>query len=303
MSYTLTKLFLMNKPAIISLKVRGLFSIRITRLISNQDQLDCWHMAGYPVLVKSPKTSGYDHVEARKIFQTYSNHTDWTNSAQAQVGIDALGNMCELAMQDALSSHVNDLYGEFTYVNRSLSQLGYRINLNTGVIDKIDTINTELFDPEFMKNADWFELALDGINRDYDNADYASVISRSKKLIESTAMAIIREVDATWKPTGQGLFDSTMGKCMTIVGIEPDRDYQNGMQHQTYLMVDYARKMAIAVNKMRNDSGGDHDAFQSARAEKAHARLAIDSAILWCRYMVAMKPEEKPWELGDSAPF
>lgn len=260
--------------------------LRLAGYLTPTEVLDCWHSAGYGTRTLGEKDPR--DTESRHIFKTYSSSTDWTNKESAQRGVDAFGLMYQRVMVQSGNSFelAEDLYG----FDERLRKCGLVIGENHE-FHWLPVVGDGDVDPSIFSKPNGVAVEVERINHAIQNGDSGEVLAKAKSLMESVARAIIYTYEPWWTPPGKGIFDQTAKKAQEVLGIKADRENQFNMA--VYSQCENARKIAVAGNQLRNNTGGDHGHNPDQIIERAHARLAIDAALLWVRFMSSMYEASK----------
>lgn len=255
--------------------------LKLADYLTPTDLLDCWHSAGYGIRKlgeKDPLDS-----DSRHIFKTYSFHTNWADRDSAKRGVDAFELIYQRVMVRCGGSFQlsEDLYG----FDERLRKCGLVIGDNYEFL-WLPVVGGNDIDPIIFSQPNGVAVEVARINHAIQNGDSGEVIAKAKSLMESVARAIVSEYEPWWTPPAKGIFDQTAKKAQEVLGIRPDKE--NPFNMAVYSQCENARKIAVAGNQLRNNTGGDHGHNPDQAIERAHVRLAIDAALLWVRYMTSM---------------
>ena len=268
---------------IISRTVRGKM-LRIAGWLTEQEQIDFWHCAGYPVMELREPLDFND--ESRRIFRTFSGATDWTDAVEVKKGMTAFSLISQRAHFN--SNNDFDFMAETDGLDEELRKCGYTLEMD-GRIIPLDGVGADDLNLKILQNPAGVRADLERLNRSVAADDPGDTVAKAKALMESVAKAIIDEFDPGWKLSGnKSIFDQRTRQAMRVLGIKMSEHDKESLDSLVYLQCDRARQIALNANKVRNLKGGDHGDNYRVKVDHVHAQLAVDAVTLWCRYLISM---------------
>ena len=161
-----------------------------------------------------------------------------------------------------------------------------RINLELSVSDKklidlndkiaiIDSKATPkvLVDPAEIMNIGYVEKILNNAKKDLLNNDLDSVVTKSRTIIETVFIAILRKHQIDFKENGDiGHYRSLVNKTL---GMKPDNRWDKNVSS----LISGLNKIVDSITTMRNINSDSHGSSNRVKINEAEAELILNSAV------------------------
>lgn len=234
-------------------------------------------------------------------FQGYLNQVDWTDLSHVaralrvfEVGLDFLFHPDPAAHWDP-SSQIQRL-------RRLFSQDGYNIN-DDGKIVGGPTI---AITPALLNNLTDPAVILGHLSRidaAIEREDPAQAIGSAKELVESTAKLILKE--RSFQFTKDDDMTSLVNRAMEALAVHP-KSASGGPDGGGAVKRILGSAIAVTggMSELRNTYGTGHGPYAAPSALGVrHARLAINSAKLWCEFVIdTLADARAPWQSSPPVP-
>ena len=133
-------------------------------------------------------------------------------------------------------------------------------------------------------NRDYIVSIASRANRDVDNGEYDSAITKARTLLEEVFCHAIERKGET--PSNSGEIGRLYNQVKTLYNMHQARD----MDVRINMLLSGLEKILSAITQMRNESGDSHGVGANRiRISEHHARLFVNSAITMADFILSVE--------------
>jgi hypothetical protein len=140
----------------------------------------------------------------------------------------------------------------------------------------------DLTRPAVLDDAQWhaLEVIIDRVERARRDRDWSQVVGSAKELVEAVAKQILDARGETVSSAAK--FNDLVNNAHIAIERQPGEGLAEAGQVRDVAQA--AKTIALNVNHLRRDYGTGHGRQVSPVVFEEHADVAVDAALLWCRW-------------------
>lgn len=294
-----------SRPELVNERARKALRGQMSQTVLREIH-DMWQDEGFPEppVEKYPDGAG---GERATLFQAYMDQVDWTDPSQVVRALRVFETSARDLLRPAtapwgiqpnpdVARRLRRLFHQDGIVITAEGEFIPPKEMSTAVVS--ETLLSSLPDSAVIHDH------LDRIAAAIERNDPAQAIGSAKELIESTAKVVLRETGTGFSQKADlpDLVKRSQQALMVHPATQPaGPDGSGGVRK----ILGAASTVAMGMAELRNTYGTGHGtAEKRSGLTTRHARLAVNSARLWCEFMLDTLADPKaPWRarLDDMA--
>ena len=298
---------MVNRPEqgisdLVSLNIRGAVSA-LAMFLDQQDILRAWLRAGFsvPADLDGLTLSSAWTRDREEIHDTMSAAVEWRDPAQSTAGLRALSTITSMAKnrQGFTDDFDDNFFVYYEEVRRACNEDGFELDDN-GKIAQTDVVTLEDLDVTGLDTMEGVLREVKKLNQAITrDQDFSDVIGHSKSLVEAVSAAIMDAHGAAATTSrGMKVLERT-SEVHRLLGINPDDLSAGGAAVALNDIKKGLNRLVQALDHLRNNnSDAGHANHTVPDVKPEDAQLAVDCALAWCRYVLAIQARRTP-----EAPF